>query len=94
MKYIFFISIIFFFIFNVNCKTHKDETKDKAILAFALDCKGGSAVACYSSCNERCGIDSSASLNSTTNLCVDSCQSSCSSSCNILGLYFTLQRKP
>ncbi len=88
------IILVFLILLLVNCVTHDDETKKKAILAYALDCKGGSTTACFSYCNDKCGVTSTTNLTSDTLYCVNNCQTSCTTSCNVLTLYTTLQRKP
>lgn len=88
---ILFLSLLLFF--QSNCTQHKDTTKEAAILAFALDCRGGSTAQCYSTCNPICGISSTDNLTPTSNACIDTCQAGCATSCNVLSLYFTLQRQ-
>ena len=88
------IILIILVLFLVNCTTNDDVTKKKAILAFALDCKGGTTADCFSYCNTKCGVSSSSTLTPDTSYCVNSCQTSCTTSCSVFTLYTTLNRKP
>lgn len=81
-------------ILTIGCGNNKDETKDKAILAFVLDCRGLSTTACQDTCNGICGVGANDALTPSTVTCVYNCKTSCTTSCNLLTLLTTLNRKP
>lgn len=72
-----------------NCKSRKDETREKAILTYLVACKGGSLSACNSDCAPSCGIASTDAITPEKLPCVSSCQSSCSTNCSGFSILFT-----
>lgn len=91
VKFIFF--ILFSFII-LNCKTHKDETLDKALFAYIAGCYGGSISACRSACVPQCGVASETDpINNTLYPCVSNCHTNCSSSCDTSTILLYLSNK-
>ncbi len=75
--------------FLFSCADNKvyDEARKIAITQYALSCTGGSSNSCKSSCDGKCGIDSTSTLTSAKIDCAKTCSDDCNRNCNTIILF-------
>lgn len=79
--------ILMQFIFSCADNKAYNEARKIAITQYALSCTGGSSNSCKSSCDGKCGIDSTSAVTSAKIDCAKTCTDDCNRNCNTIILF-------
>ena len=71
----------------IGCSERKDDTKEKLLFNYFVNCSGGTKQACTDTCSQdKCGVAVGGSVTPDVLECVNNCVTTCTQNCDLTGL--------